>query len=225
MQHDTYYIYDSCDRLRFVLQPEYQASADLGKYAFQYKYDGYGRCTERKLPGADTVKYEYDEADRITFSQDGVQRASDKWTYYLYDDLDRLTEQGECTNRNVSSEKTVLLQHYYDDYSFRSQSGFNNSNFPAGTVNAKGLLTATVTSVLGSTDKQYAAYYYDYRGRVVKEVRSNLLGGYDVTGTSYTFTSHPSTVTRTHTASGKTGRTEVYTYTYDSADRLTKVAH
>ena len=232
---DTYYVYDPMDRLAFVLQPMYQRTADADKYAFRYKYDdkyafrykydSRGRIVEKKVPGADAVTYVYDNDDRLTFSQDGVQRASNKWTYYLYDDLDRLTEQGECTNKNVSSGKTVLLQHYYDDYSFRSQSGFNNSNFPAGTVNAKGLLTATVTSVLGSTDKQYAAYYYDYRGRVVKEVRSNLLGGYDVTGTSYTFTSHPSTVTRTHTASGKTGRTEVYTYTYDNADRLTKVTH
>ena len=219
------YVYDPMDRLAFVLQPMYQRTADADKYAFRYKYDSRGRIVEKKVPGADAVTYVYDNDDRLTFSQDGVQRASNKWTYYLYDDLDRLTEQGECTNKNVSSGKTVLLQHYYDDYSFRSQSGFNNSNFPAGTVNAKGLLTATVTSVLGSTDKQYAAYYYDYRGRVVKEVRSNLLGGYDVTGTSYTFTSHPSTVTRTHTASGKTGRTEVYTYTYDNADRLTKVTH
>ena len=219
------YVYDPMDRLAFVLQPMYQSTADADKYAFRYKYDSRGRCVEKKVPGADAVTYVYDNDDRLTFSQDGVQRASNKWTYYLYDALDRLTEQGECTNKNVSSEKTVLLQHYYDDYSFRSQSGFNNSNFPAGTVNAKGLLTATVTAVLGSTDKQYAAYYYDYRGRVVKEVRSNLLGGYDVTSTSYTFTSHPSTVTRTHTASGKTGRTEVYTYTYDNADRLTKVAH
>jgi len=32
-------------------------------------------------------------------------------------------------------------------------------------------------------------------------------------------------VTHTHTASGKTTRTEVYTYTYDHADRISKVQH
>jgi RHS repeat-associated protein len=32
-------------------------------------------------------------------------------------------------------------------------------------------------------------------------------------------------VTHTHTASGKTTRTEVYTYTYDHADRISKVRH
>ena len=32
-------------------------------------------------------------------------------------------------------------------------------------------------------------------------------------------------MTHTHTASGKTTRTEVYTYTYDHADRINKVQH
>ena len=42
---------------------------------------------------------------------------------------------------------------------------------------------------------------------------------------SYTFTDKPATVTHTHAASGKTTRTEVYTYSYDHADRLLKVEH
>ena len=60
---------------------------------------------------------------------------------------------------------------------------------------------------------------------MTKRVQSNLLGGYDVTATSYTFTSKPLSVTHTHTASGKTSRTEVYTYTYDHEDRPVTVLH
>jgi YD repeat-containing protein len=52
-----------------------------------------------------------------------------------------------------------------------------------------------------------------------------LLGGYDVTSTIYIFTDKPATVTHTHTASGKTTRTEVHVYSYDHADRLLKVEH
>ena len=48
---------------------------------------------------------------------------------------------------------------------------------------------------------------------------------YDVTSTVYTFTDKPATVTHTHTASGKDSRTEAYTYSYDHADRLSKVEH
>ena len=56
-------------------------------------------------------------------------------------------------------------------------------------------------------------------------MQNNLLSGYDITSTVYTFSNKPSGVTHTHTASGKTTRTEVYTYTYDHADRINKVQH
>ena len=169
-----------------------------------------------------------DNADRLVFSQDGNQRAltSGNWTYYKYDGLNRLTEQGTCTNKVTTSGTNVLVQHFYDSYAFRSQAGFNNSNFPDdASGNGKGALTASVATVLGSSNKIYTAYYYDIKGRVVKTVQSNPLGGYDVAATVYTFTNKPATVTHTHTASGKTTRTEVYTYSYDHADRLLKVEH
>ena len=226
--HDTYYVYDDKGSLCFVLQPMYQSSANLDQYAFQYKYDGRNRCIWKKLPGAGYVEMVYDNADRLVFSQDGNQRAlsTGNWMYYKYDGLNRLTEQGTCTNKVTTSGTNVLVQHFYDSYAFRSQAGFNNSNFPDdASGNGKGALTASVATVLGSSNKIYTAYYYDIKGRVAKTVQSNLLGGYDVTATVYTFTDKPATVTHTHTASGKPTRTEMYTYSYDHADRLLKVEH
>lgn len=87
--HDTYYVYDDIGQLRFVLQPMYQQDASLDRYAFQYRYDARGRCIWKKLPGADYTTYTYDNADRLTFAQDGNQRtqSTPKWSYYLYDNL------------------------------------------------------------------------------------------------------------------------------------------
>ena len=226
--HDTYYVYDDKSNLCFVLQPMYQSSANLDQYAFQYKYDGRNRCIWKKLPGAGYMEMVYDNADRLVFSQDGNQRAltSGNWTYYKYDGLNRLTEQGVCTNKVTTSGTTVHIRNYYDNYAFRAQAGFNNSNFPDdASGNGKGALTASVATVLGSSNKIYTAHYYDIKGRVVKTVQSNPLGGYDVAATVYTFTNKPATVTHTHTASGKTTRTEVYTYSYNHADRLLKIEH
>ena len=226
--HDTYYVYDDKSNLCFVLQPMYQSLANLDLYAFQYKYDGRNRCIWKKLPGAGYMEMVYDNADRLVFSQDGNQRAltSGNWTYYKYDGLNRLTEQGVCTNKVTTSGTTVHIRNYYDNYAFRAQAGFNNSNFPDdASGNGKGALTASVATVLGSSNKIYTAHYYDIKGRVVKTVQSNPLGGYDVAATVYTFTNKPATVTHTHTASGKTTRTEVYTYSYNHADRLLKVEH
>ena len=104
--------------------------------------------------------------------------------------------------------------------------GFPTSQFTNDTSGySKGSLTGSAEPVSGSSTKIYKGYYYDVKGRVTKVVQNNLLGGYDVTNTVYTFTGQPATVTHSHTASGKSTRTEVYTYSYDHADRVSKVEH
>ena len=212
------------------------------------------RCNWKKLPGASAVSYVYDEADNMIFSQDGKQYASKQWSFYLYDKFHRLAVQGVCSNTNTAAVSNVIVSctrvnsnsglgnsgytssfalvspevhrvNYYDDYAFRSLTGFDNAGFPAATIDAKGYVTGSVITVLGSSTKLYSANYYDFEGRITKTVQGNLLEGYDTTNTVYTFTGKPNTVTHTHTASGKTTRTEVYTYTYDHADRISKVQH
>ena len=228
--------------------------SNLDQYAFQYKYDNRNRCNWKKLPGASAVSYVYDEADNMIFSQDGKQYASKQWSFYLYDKFHRLAVQGVCSNTNTAAVSNVIVSctrvnsnsglgnsgytssfalvspevhrvNYYDDYAFRSLTGFDNAGFPAATIDAKGYVTGSVITVLGSSTKLYSANYYDFEGRITKTVQGNLLEGYDTTNTVYTFTGKPNTVTHTHTASGKTTRTEVYTYTYDHADRISKVRH
>ena len=182
------------------------------------------------------------------------QYASKQWSFYLYDKFHRLAVQGVCSNTNTAAVSNVIVSctrvnsnsglgnsgytssfalvspevhrvNYYDDYAFRSLTGFDNAGFPAATIDAKGYVTGSVITVLGSSTKLYSANYYDFEGRITKTVQGNLLEGYDTTNTVYTFTGKPNTVTHTHTASGKTTRTEVYTYTYDHADRISKVRH
>ena len=224
-QLDTYYVYDDYGHLCFVLQPMYQTTANLSLYAFQYKYDNRNRCIWKKQPGAEHILYEYDGADRLVFSQDGVQRTSGKWTFYVYDNLNRLVQQGENTSKAVSAS-SVYLQNYYDNYDFVGDVGFTDNRFVDDTSGyAKGSLTGTVMNVFGSGEKIYTAYYYDAKGRVIKTIENNLMGGYNTTETTYTFTGQPATVTLTHTASGKLTQTEVYTYTYDHSDRISSVTH
>lgn len=225
--HDTYYVYDDKGNLCFVLQPMYQSNANLDLYAFQYKYDGRNRCYWQKLPGAGYIEMVYDDADRLIFSQDGNQRALNtaNWTYYKYDSLNRLTEQGVCTNKVTTSGTTVHIKNYYDNYSFVGTSGFPASNFTNDTSGySRGLLTGQMVAGTGTSGPVWKAYYYDIRGREVKRVESNAMSGYDVTTTAYSFTNKPLTVTHAHTSSS-TSLTEVTTYAYDSADRLKKVQH
>lgn len=225
-KHDTYYVYDRYENLCIVLQPLYQTTHDLDKYAFQYRYDDLDRCIRAKMPGEEHTEMAYDDADRLSFSQDGNQRAQGRWTYYLYDAFGRLTEQGECTGKDTASETTVQVQNHYDDYSFVGNIGFTDRRFTNDTSgNAKGSLTGSVITVFGNDTKLYVAHYYDIKGRIVRTVSSNLMNGYELINTTYTFTGNPETVEHTHTATGKPIRTETYTYSYDYADRLSKVEH
>ena len=119
---DTYYVYDDLGNIRYVLQPKYQEEADLNKYAFQYKYENpFNKCSWKKLPGAAGISYVYDNEACLIFSQDGVQAASNRYTYYKYDAFYRVIEQGECTGKNNSNNAVVHLKNYYDDYSLSVQ--------------------------------------------------------------------------------------------------------
>ncbi len=84
---DTYSVYDDFGNLCYVLTPMYQSTANTDLYAYRYIYDSKNRCTEKQAPGVQTVKYIYDSADRLIFTQDGNQRAmsTPQWTFFLYD--------------------------------------------------------------------------------------------------------------------------------------------
>ena len=226
---DTYYVYDNYGNLCYVLPPAINGNIstdNLNLYAYQYNYDGCNRCIRKKLPGTQYIEYVYDNSDRLTFSQDGSQRAlsAQNWTYYKYDQLNRLTEQGLCTNKVTTSGTTVHIMNYYDSYSFIGTQGFTGSNFSTDTSGyGKGALTGQMVAGING-NPVWKAFYYDIRGREVKRVESNAMNGYDVTTTSYSFTNKPLTLSHVHT-SGSKSLTEVHTYSYDYADRLSKVQH
>ena len=101
---DTYYVYDRRGDLRYVLQPEYQQSADLDKYAFRYTYDARHNVVEKHLPGAGAVTYGYDLKNQLIFSQDGVQRQAGRITFMLYDLHGRLLVRGTCDEESWTEE-------------------------------------------------------------------------------------------------------------------------
>ena len=106
----TYYVYDDFDRLRYVIPPK--ASKQIGtvipdtvynELIYYYKYDKKGRKILKKLPGAEPVYMVYDERDRLVLSQDGKQRANNKWQFVKYDALNRKVMTGVFTPRDRKS--------------------------------------------------------------------------------------------------------------------------
>lgn len=103
---ETYYVYDTKNRLRYTLTPEFiklyptNASsvtlntADLDNWCYQLNYDSQDRVTQSKGPGADWAYYVYDLRDRVVLTQDGNQRQSNTWMYTKYDGLNRPVSKG-----------------------------------------------------------------------------------------------------------------------------------
>lgn len=52
-EHDTYYVYDKLNRLRYILTPQYQKTPDVSLYSYQYSYDERNRIVSKILPGGD----------------------------------------------------------------------------------------------------------------------------------------------------------------------------
>ena len=113
---------------------------------------------------------------------------------------------------------------FYDSYSFRSQAGFD-TRLPAGPLNPKGKPSGMILCMEGSDLQLRSVIHYDNKGRETKRISTNHLDGTETEETTYTFTGKPSKVVLTHTAPGKSDVRQEYNYTYDSADRQTKVMH
>lgn len=246
---DTYYVYDRCGRLAFVLQPMYSLESDLELYAFAYEYDGLGRCVSSRLPGAKPVTYVYDSGTQPVFIQDGNRRRRGVWLFTFRDGAGRVALTGECASipdsiadvavkasRDGSGgidgsgysvnididDATVLTADYYDNYYFTGLQRFNSKSslFKTRAEEATGLRTGGLTRILGSDSVLLQLVEYDSKGRPVREISTNHLSGHDETQTTYTFSGSPATVKHTHSSRYLPQPvTHTTTYTYDGVGR------
>ncbi|MGC3946361.1 MAG: Ig-like domain-containing protein [Chryseolinea sp.] len=126
----------------------------LENFAFQYKYDGRKRMTQKKVPGADWVYMVYDDRDRLVLTQDGEQRKGNKWTFTKYDALNRPVLTGIYTNAASLDVMQSAVDNFYavvDDPGNTGERfettggtvhGYTNNSFP-GVTDANSFLTAT----------------------------------------------------------------------------------
>lgn len=108
---NTYYIYDSSNRQRCIIQPRgvelllanswditALSGVILNEQCFRYEYDYRGRVDIKKLPGTGEVYMVYDGRSRPVMSQDANMRATGKWLVIKYDELNRPIETGLWTH-------------------------------------------------------------------------------------------------------------------------------
>ena len=155
VDNDTYYVYDNIGHLRYVLSPSYQECSDLQKFGYEYRYDKYGRCVWKRLPGCEYQQMWYDAADNLMFSQDGEQRKKGLFVFYLYDKMKREVLMGTTTSMNASC--TSALATYGEQFSGLCNSGYT----PLGNLG------------LGN-EQLLSAKYYDCHSFLNRQMVKNL---------------------------------------------------
>jgi RHS repeat-associated protein len=270
----TYYVYDDFDLLRFVITPKAIEDGtlkdeEISGLCYQYAYDFKKRMVQKKLPGSNPVSMVYDKRDRLVFTQDGNQKNNSipKWSYTLYDHLNREKETGIYVHTSNATIKRSKLQElvskenpenlvlngdykplthtYYDNYNFDTleiADGYNSAeslcrnfdeNFSLGKVKFKadsvrGMVTGSSIRILDTTYKKrwlHTVNYYDSKGRVIRTVSNNHLGGYDVVLNDYNFGGDVIRSEHKHKIKDHEAITVLKTFEYDHGGRLLSVSY
>jgi hypothetical protein len=211
-----YMVYDRAERL-ILSQDGNQRTQNPQKWTANW-YDELGRLiitSEETTNISDFDKGEY--ADQLWVAQYQPQSGAENgyMSYFT----------------GSASTSKYLTVNYYDNYLFlerhpevksfllfNAESGFDNQS-----SSAVGLITGTRTYILdGSGRYNITVYYYDYRGRVIQTRSTNHLNGYDYTYNQYDFSGNITRMYKVHNnnISGQYAVNELYTYTYDHANRL-----
>ncbi|MEJ0055074.1 MAG: hypothetical protein WDN75_05125 [Bacteroidota bacterium] len=152
----TYYIYDDFGSLVCVIPPEatsrlaaeyFQSGATdatkdafLKRWAFRYAYDSRVRMIQKQVPGATPVYMVYDDRDRLIFSQDGNQRAVNKWSYIQYDVLNRPVITGLYTHGSAVDQATMTtyvrswMTTFYETLNIGTTHGYTNNMFSSSNL-------------------------------------------------------------------------------------------
>ena len=146
----------------------------------------------KKTPDADTVKFVYDQFGHLRYSQDAVQKQNNKFTFMVYDKLDRVLHSGiyPGTNANlfkflynrdaksnyadtssISLDANKTLINYYDEKPSLALAPWSSmAAYLKDSVNVNymlGELTYSASRVeLGNSPWNYVASEKDIFGRV-----------------------------------------------------------
>ena len=241
--HHTLYYYDKAGRLLRTIPPEgidYAGATETTlpnhRMATEYEYSE-DQVVAQSTPDGGTVRYIYDWAGRIRFSQTAEQaaRSGDDglvFTYTKYDHLSRIVEVGEYTDPDISAWPGPLESHaeqvpgYPEDRNYVTDNSwvrtvYNTSTFTFDKFpqsNTSGRVAAVVNSY-GSTH-----FSYDVQGRVNRVLHAiNDLGDNKYKWVEYQYSKFTGKVNQVIYMRDAPTEEFRHRFTYDANDRLVLV--
>ena len=237
------YKYDSRNRLEEKKLPGVKSICYVydDKDLLRYSQDGNQR------ENGEWTTYAYDALYRLVYSCEVEIEATT--IAQLRQIVSNKTDNAYLTNKinNLGGYKNVIpcgtvkcvnIINYYDNYDFlelyptekdsieykvvRNYDGRYTDTINPRHVNL-GMLTGTVTSVIGDSLRLLCANYYDRKGRLIQSCEKNHLGGYDRKLYRLSFVGNPISMRHEH-SSADTSCVDVYTYSYDIQLRPTSVS-
>jgi RHS repeat-associated protein len=247
----TYYVYDNNNLLKITIPPKANgdasvvSSAAILELCYLYNYDERKRMIEKKIPGSEWEYMIYDFRDRLVLRQDARLRTENptKYLYTIYDDLDRPTEEGLCTEiqnystlRNtvkassnyVPVYRDAMHKLYYDNYLVTDIWSMPFLATFTGIDRAtliRGLLAGEEIKVLETTTWLKSVNYYDKYNRIIQTKHSlyDDASGKVTLSTNYDFTGKIIQTRQVQVFKANPALTINKTYTYDHYNRLLKV--
>ncbi|NUM82142.1 RHS repeat-associated core domain-containing protein, partial [bacterium] len=167
------------------------------KHATTYQYNTLNQLTKKISPDEGTIDYVYNKAGQLRFVKDENHRTNftyngtrTYWTFYKYDELGRVIQQGEKTDdpslstiqssvdgspyvgsgSYPTSGAVTTVWNYYDSYTLTGAPSAHLSSSPAAEENyPKGRLTKSFIHDLHSNDYIEELYFYNQYGHLVRK--------------------------------------------------------
>jgi len=180
------------------------------------KYDGEGKVIQTGI---------WSSADDQAAAQTAVNAVTTLW------EVAQNSGNGYTNNAwPASSVGQTLTLNYYDGYTNIPGLPVAYSAPTGASIMTRGLVTATLTNVLNTTNMLWTVHYYDDKGRLIQSYGQHYLGGgtadpgnYDIETNTYDFTNAITATNRQHyNVSGGSSALAVTvgnTYTYDHVGR------
>ncbi len=198
----TYIVYNTADRPIYVQDASHRERAGGPVWSF-LKYDRLGRTIIKGEITSSQNREALQNATNNTLKPTG--------TLELYESRDNAQQLGYTDGsypQHTSSGVSILTVNYYDRYDFlgipviAGKATINSFRVPNGTAiessQTNGFATASLTSILGTSNLLLSEILYDQKGRVSTVLTEHQLNGIDEVTNSYNFAGELLTTNRKH---------------------------